>query len=228
MRAAGYCRVSSQEQTEGTSLKAQEDQIRAYAVMKGIEIVAVLVEAGVSGGKPLAARPEGERLAEMVRSGEVEAVIITKLDRGFRSASDCLNCVEAWERRHVSLHILNLGGTTIDTGLPAGKFFITVMAGAAELERNMIRERCNEGRKIRRAQGCRVGEVPFGYSLGADGRRLVENSEEQQALSLIWSLKARGSSLRVIADELNRRQLKAKKGGTWTYGQVQSVLRRAA
>lgn len=53
MKAAGYCRVSSQEQIEGTSLKAQEDQIRAYAAMKGLDLGAVLVDAGVSGGKPL-------------------------------------------------------------------------------------------------------------------------------------------------------------------------------
>ncbi len=51
MKAVGYCRVSSQEQIEGTSLKAQEDQIRAYAAMKGLDLGAVLVDAGVSGGK---------------------------------------------------------------------------------------------------------------------------------------------------------------------------------
>ena len=228
MKAIGYARVSSQEQVDGTSLKSQEDQIRAYAAMRGIDLAGVLVDAAVSGGKPLADRPAGGKVVAALMSGEVDSIIVCKLDRGFRSASDCLFNVEAWEKKGVSLHILNLGGQTIDTSTPTGKFFITIMAGAAELERNLIRERCNEGRKARKAEGKRIGQVPFGWTLSTDGKTLSENCEEQEALSLIYSLKAKGCSLREIADELNRRQFKAKKGGAWTYGQVQSVLRRAA
>jgi len=228
MKATGYCRVSSQEQVDGTSLQSQENQIRAYCAMKGIDLVAVLVDAGVSGGKPLAVRPEGSKLTSMVESGEVQAVVITKLDRGFRSASDCLNNVETWERRKVSLHILNLGGTTIDTSTPTGKFFITVMAGAAELERNMIRERCNEGRKIRKAQGFRIGEVPFGFSLAPDGKALVECEEEQEAIVLALDLRSKGYSASGIGAELNRRGIRTKKGSTWTHKQVIRLLKRAA
>lgn len=228
MKAIGYARVSSREQIEGTGLQAQEDQIRAYASMRGLELVDVTVDAGVSGGKPLSSRPEGSRLAKMVESGEVQAVIITKLDRGFRSASDCLINVEAWERKGVSLHILNLGGTTIDTSSPTGKFFITIMAGAAELERNLIKERCNEGRKARKLEGKRIGEVPFGWTLAEDGKTLVPESSEQEALELIHRLKTEGASLRTIANELNSQGFQAKKGGQWTHGQVQGILRRAA
>jgi DNA invertase Pin-like site-specific DNA recombinase len=228
MKAAGYCRVSSQEQVDGTSLKAQEGQIRAYAAMKGIEVLSVLVDAGISGGKPLALRPQGSRLTRMIQAGEVEAVIISKLDRGFRSASDCLFNVEAWEKQAISLHILNLGGTTIDTSTPTGKFFITVMAGAAELERNMIRERCNEGRKIRKAQGYRVGEIPFGFSLDADGKTLVKCGEEQEAITLAIELRSKGYSASGIAAELNRRGISTKKGSIWTHKQVIRLLKRAA
>jgi len=228
MKAAGYCRVSSQEQIDGTSLKSQCEQIRAYATMKGLELADVLIDAGVSGGKPLALRPEGAKLVNLVNAGKVQDVIITKLDRGFRSASDCLNNVEAWERQKVALHILNLGGTTIDTSTPTGKFFITVMAGAAELERNMIRERCNEGRKIRKAQGYRVGEVPFGFSLASDGKTLVKCGEEQEAIALALDLRSQGYSASGIAAELNRRGIQTEKGSKWTHKQVIRLLRRAA
>src|SRR5271157_5900630 len=228
MKATGYCRVSSQEQVDGTSLQSQENQIRTYSAMKGIDLVAVLVDAGVSGGKPLAERPEGSKLTSMVESGEVQGVVITKLDRGFRSASDCLNNVEAWERRTVSLHILNLGGQQIDTSTPMGKFFITVMAGAAELERNMIRERCSEGRKIRKAQGCRVGEIPYGFDLESDTNRLVENPQVQDAINLMVQRAGQGHSYRRIAKELNRGSIRTKKGANWTHRQVAAILRRAA
>jgi site-specific DNA recombinase len=231
MRAAGYCRVSSQDQIDGTSLKSQEDQIRGYCTIKGIELAAVLVDAAVSGGKPLALRPEGSRLHEMLEAGEVQSVIITKLDRGFRSASDCLNNVEAWEKRKVSLHILNLGGQTIDTSTPTGKFFITVMAGAAELERNMINERCNEGREAKRQQGCRIGEIPFGYDIDPsdpNGKRLIGVPSEQDAIAMIRDLKSSGHSMRRIAAQLNDNGIATKKGGVWSHKQVSSIVERVA
>lgn len=228
MKTVGYCRVSTQEQVEGTSLAAQAEQIRAYASMKGLELVDVLVDAGISGGKPLAIRPEGGKLVDLIDSGEVQAVIISKLDRGFRSASDCLNNVESWERRKVSLHILSLSGTTIDTSTPTGKFFIAIMAGAAELERNLIRERCNEGRKARRAEGKRLGTVPFGWNLGPDMKSLIHNPNEQEAIRLARCLNQAGHSLRSIARELTERGIAAKKNGSWTHRQVANLLRREA
>ncbi|MCA1962241.1 MAG: recombinase family protein [Desulfomonile sp.] len=227
MNAFGYCRVSSQDQLDGTSLTAQEEQIRAYAKLKGLEIGAMFVDGAVSGSVPLAKRPEGGKLVEALERGEACALVVTKLDRGFRSASDCLVNVEAWTAAGISLHILNLGGQTIDTSTPTGKFFITIMAGAAELERNMIRERCNEGRRARRAQGCRLGEVPFGFSLASDGKTLVESGEEQKAIRLSLRLKRQGHSAAAIARELNRRGIPTKKGAEWTHVQVTRLLKRA-
>ena len=76
--------------------------------MRNIELVAVLVDKGVSGSKPLAERPEGAKLIEAFDTGQAEAIIICKLDRGFRRASDCLFNVEKWQKRGISLRILNL------------------------------------------------------------------------------------------------------------------------
>ncbi|MFC1835945.1 recombinase family protein [Thermodesulfobacteriota bacterium] len=228
MKAIGYCRVSSQEQIEGTSLNYQKEQIETYAKLKKIEIIEIFIDAAISGGTPLAKRPEGNRALQALEEGRADSIIITKLDRGFRSASDCLFNVENWEEKGIGLHILNLGGQSIDTSTPTGKFFITVMAGAAELERNLIKERCNEGRKKRKAEGKRIGEVPFGYSLADDGKMLVENNIEQKALNIIWDLHGQGYTLREIARELNRREIASKKGKTWNHSSVHKILKRAA
>ena len=64
-----------------------------------------------------------------------------KLDRMFRNAGDCLATVEAWDRAGVALHVVDLGGNAIDTTSAAGRFMLVVLAGAAEMERNLIRER---------------------------------------------------------------------------------------
>ncbi|MGO9121170.1 MAG: recombinase family protein, partial [Desulfomonilaceae bacterium] len=72
MKAIGYCRVSSQEQVDGTSLKSQEEQIRAYCTMKGIDLAGVLVDAAVSGGKPLADRPAGGKVVAALMTGQAD------------------------------------------------------------------------------------------------------------------------------------------------------------
>lgn len=50
MKAISYRRVSAQEQIDGTSLRSQGEQARAYAALKGMDLIEVLTDAGVSGG----------------------------------------------------------------------------------------------------------------------------------------------------------------------------------
>lgn len=228
MRAYGYIRVSSVDQIKGTSLDEQKRQIEAYASLKAINLLGVIIDPAIKGEVPIHLRPQGRLLVEAIDNGSIDTVIICKLDRAFRSASDCLTMVEAWEKKNISLHILNISGQTVDTSSPMGKFFITMMAGAAELEKNLIKERCSNGREARKLEGKVIGGLPYGYTLDLDGKTLIENPVEQEALQLIHHLKDQERSLREIASELNARGYQAKKGGLWTYGQVQSVLRRAA
>lgn len=225
MRAGIYCRVSSTDQIEGTSLESQKEQLEAYVRMKGFELVETFVDRGVSGGIPLAERPEGSKLTAMIENKEIQVVVITKLDRGFRSTVDCLQTVQSWEKRGLSLHIVDMGGNSVDTTSPAGRFMLTVLVAAAEMERGRIRERCNEGRKQRKREGKRIGSIPYGYSLGPDQKKLIPIPEEQKALDLLRALRKGGHSLRAMAQELNRSGIPAKHGGRWTHGQVQSVLR---
>lgn len=228
MKAVGYCRVSSQEQVEGTSLGVQEEQIRAYATLKGIELVSIFTDPGVSGGKPIADRPEGAKLVDLVNSGEVQCVVVVKLDRAFRNTVDCLQTVTDWEKIGVALHIIDLGGNSIDTTSPAGRFMLTVLSAAAEMERGMINTRCNEGRRRRQQEGRRIGEVPYGYTLAPDGKTLVESIEEQRIIHMVRTLRSQGVTMRAIADKLNELGCPTKKGKPWSHRQVQSILERAA
>jgi len=223
MRAVGYCRVSSQDQIDGTSLKAQEEQILAYATLKGLELAAVLVDAAIStNGRPLLDRPEGSKISRMVERGEVQAVVVVKLDRAFRDVVDCLNNVDAWEPRGVALHIIDLGGNSIDTTSPAGRFMLTVLAAAAEMERGMINSRCQAGREARRAEGKRIGQVPFGFTLG-DDNKLIRSRREQYAIAHIRQAHSAGQSFAEIARYLNERQVPTKNGRTWARATVRNI-----
>ena len=91
MNAVGYARCSTQEQADsGLGITAQVDRIRAYAALKGLDHIDIIIDEGISGGKPLAGRDGGRRLLDAVRQHKADAVVMLKLDRMFRNATDCL------------------------------------------------------------------------------------------------------------------------------------------
>ena len=79
----------------------------------------------------------------------------------------------------------------------------------------------------KRANGERVGTVPFGYRLAADGNHLEADPAEQGTLSRIRELKTEGYTIRQIADELNRQGFTTRRGTAWRFQYVASALRVA-
>src|SRR5438132_14410555 len=97
--AVAYVRVSTTEQAQhGVSLDAQEERIRAYCKMAGLDMVAVIREEGVSGSKALATRPGGQEVMSLVQSGVAHHVVALKLDRLFRDVVDALTQTRAWDK----------------------------------------------------------------------------------------------------------------------------------
>jgi site-specific DNA recombinase len=133
-----YIVVSTSEQaTDGVSLEAQRAKIEACAAFRGITLVEV-VDAGVSAGKPMARRPGGARVLAALADGRANAVIACKLDRLFRNTADALTLTESWNKAGVALHLLEL---IVDTSTTMGRFFLSIIAAAAELERSMGADR---------------------------------------------------------------------------------------
>jgi DNA invertase Pin-like site-specific DNA recombinase len=223
MKAIGYARVSTEEQaTEGVSLAAQQERIRAYCTMRGLELTEVIVDAGVSAGKPLATRPGGKRLLEAIgkRSGP-RAVIAWKLDRLFRDVVDCLSNINAWDRRGVALHLIDLGGQALDTSSAMGRMFLTMMAAIAEFERNVIGERTSAALQHKARNGEFTGTAPFGYR--QEGRMVIRDDAEQAAIAYMLEMQQDGMTLRAIAEELNISKHKPR-GKRWHVNSVFRIL----
>jgi DNA invertase Pin-like site-specific DNA recombinase len=224
----GYVRVSTVEQRQsGLGIEAQRAALQNYAAMRGIVLVAILEDAGVSGSIGLADRPAGGQLAELLRRGKAGSVVALKLDRLFRNANDCLDTVERWGANGIALHVVDLGGNAIDTSSVNGKFMLTILAGVAEMERGLVRDRTAAALERKRARGEKTGgAVPFGFD--AQGGRLVVNAEEARTVAIIRGLRQSGASLRKIADKLNSDGVATKqRGRQWYAEQVSSALRNA-
>lgn len=208
MTTYAYVRVSTAEQVNnGESLDTQRRQAEGYAMMKGWEVPAVFVEAGVSGSVPLADRPEGAKLLSRLVLGDV--VITPKLDRMFRSASDALGTLEELKPKGIGLHMIDLGGDVCGSGI--SKLVFTILSAVAENERDRIRERIRDVKRNLASQGIyNGGRRPIGFDVGQEGR-LVPNTSEQEILARMLTMRAAGAGYREIARAVGKQPMTVKR-----------------
>lgn len=143
MKKYGYARVSTNKQ--------QHDSQIEYIYREGVLNEDIITDV-VSGSVPWKDRPNLRRLVRRMQHEDM--LIVAKLDRLGRNAIDVLNLIDYLNKRQISVRILNLG---IDTSGAGGKLFLHLLAGFAEFERNVIRERVIAGLDAARSRGKQLG-----------------------------------------------------------------------
>ena len=139
----GYARVS----TGGQSEAAQVRQLRAAGAGKVFREVA-------SGAKT--DRAQLRRLLAQLKAGDV--LMVTRLDRLARSTRDLLNTLGMITEKKAGFR--SLADAWADTTTAHGRLMVTVLAGLAEFERELIRARTGEGRARAKAIGQSLGRKP--------------------------------------------------------------------
>lgn len=163
MKGIIYIRVSSDEQVKGTSLEFQEETCRKYCKDKGIEVVKLFREEGES-AKDFKDKNRKQLLdaLEFCRKnkGKIDAFVVLKVDRFARNTED-----------HFGIRkiLLDYGATLHSVTEPIGnspteKFMETVLAGAAEFDNAIRRERAINGMASRIKQGIYPNRPPIGYT----------------------------------------------------------------
>jgi DNA invertase Pin-like site-specific DNA recombinase len=192
-RVVGYVRVSTTMQAErGVSLDAQEERLRAYASLYALELVALIRDEGQS-AKSLD-RPGLQRALTMLRKGEVDGLLVAKLDRLTRSVRDLGELVEDHFRKAALLSVAE----QIDTRSSAGRLVLNVLGSVSQWEREAIGERTSAALRHKQARGEYIGGTrPRGYYV-EDGR-LLTDAAEQQVLARARELRSSGLSLRRVA-----------------------------
>lgn len=220
MKLVGYIRVSSESQAENTSLVEQRKKIEAYCYAFGHELIQVFEEIG--SGKDAENRPQFQSALERVRT-EADGIVAIKLDRIARNTRDVLELVEdTLQPQNKALVLLDLN---VDTSTPTGRMILTVMAAVAQLERDVINERTQGGRKAKAANGgYAYGSPKFG-SQALEGL-LIVNEQEQQVIELIRRHHKSGKSTRAIATWLNQQGYRTKRGSEWQSAQITRILTR--
>jgi site-specific DNA recombinase len=214
----GYCRVSTDKQADkGVSLEAQNAKIQAMAVVQGAEVSEVITDAGES-AKSLE-RPGMARLLAMVDGGQVQTVIIAKLDRLTRSVKDLALLLERFQKKGVSLVSV---AESLDTGSAAGRLVLNIMVSVSQWEREAIGERTSTALQFKKASRRVYSAAPYGYERSGDA--LVPVDAEQAVIARIRLMSTNGCSLRRIAAVLNAEGIPTKQGRQWAAQTVSDVL----
>jgi site-specific DNA recombinase len=227
MKVVGVVRVSTEEQSkEGVSVDAQIAKIKAYCLLYELNLVDIIVDAGVS-AKSLN-RPGLTVALAMLKSKKADGMVVTKLDRLSRSVGDWDYLIANYFGERAGKQLFSVGDQ-IDTRTAAGRLVLNVLMSVAQWEREVIVERTTDAMEYKKSKGERVGAVPFGFDLAANGINLIPNEQEQQVITEINSLRASGHSLREIAVELTRQGIATKEGNaSWSHQAVAKILNRKA
>jgi DNA invertase Pin-like site-specific DNA recombinase len=188
-----YIRVSTREQAEeGHSIAAQRSKLSSYCNAMGWDNYKFYVDEGVS-AKDLN-RPELNRLISDVEKGNVNMILVYRLDRFTRKVIDL----------HKMLEVLNKHDCTFksatepyDTSSAMGRMFITLIAAIAQWETENLSERVKLALDEKVTSGERVGNIPFPFDLAEDETLVANPKRAQVTLKMIELLKSGMSSIRI-------------------------------
>src|SRR5258705_10796995 len=216
-----YLRVSTDKQADrGVSLDAQRAKLKAYAELYELELVEVIVDAGIS-AKTLD-RPGLQRALGMLKAGEAEALLVVKLDRLTRSVRDLGHLVERYFAPGKAA-LLSVG-EQIDTRSAGGRLVPNVLASVSQWEREAVGERTSAALQHKAAQGEYTGgDVPYGFRLSRDRQRLEPHAKEQVLIAEARRLRRKGLSLRAVARALSARGCRTRTGRSFAPVQVQRL-----
>lgn len=211
MRAAIYCRVSTEDQErEGTSLQSQLEGCRNKGYELGFDVPEELALLETCSGLTLD-RPKLAQLRQWVRDKEVDAVIAYTLDRLSRDPVHFIILQEELERAGVELILVT---EDIDSS-DLGKLVSYIRGYAAKLEVQKIRERTMRGKLSSAKEGKQPGGRPkYGYRL-VDGRHVIEPREAEVIRMVFDWLVRDGISLRAIQHKLIRMGIPTREGKSW-------------
>jgi site-specific DNA recombinase len=217
-----YVRVSRVGGREGESYitKAQQrDAIERWCGLQGYTVARWHEEEDRSGGDAL--RPKWNEALRRALDGEVDGVIVAKLDRFARSAVDGLKAVTSLEdagRTFVSV------AEKFDTADPYGRFTATVFFALAELELGRIKTGWKDARERAIARGTHIGPTPAGFSKSPEGR--LEPNEHAPAIRAAFELRAKGGSWSQIARLLTEAGVPTSRNSTrWSLKAAEKLTR---
>jgi len=224
-RCAIYTRKSVEEGLEQAfnTLDAQREACEAYITSQKANGWICLQEhfddGGFSGGNT--SRPALKCLMAECRAGNIDVVLVYKIDRLSRSICDFAELTKFFDQNNVSFCSVT---QQIDTSTSSGRMMLNILVTFAQYEREIIAERIRDKFAASKKKGMWMGgAVPLGYRV--ENRKLLVVPEEAEVVKRIYSRFLTTQSPKRVAQELNSYGLTTKTGKPWSKGNLYHILR---
>src|ERR1039457_3652118 len=190
LRCAIYTRKSTEEglDQEFNSLDAQREAAEAFIRSQRREGWVALPEFYDDGGFTGANmdRPALGRLLADAEAGELDCVVVYKVDRLSRSLLDFARLMEVFDRRKVTFVSVT---QQLNSYSPMGRLTLNVLLSFAQFEREIIGERTRDKQSAARRKGKWIGGYPMlGYDADVNTKRLLVNPVEAEQVRGIFTL----------------------------------------
>ena len=221
----GYIRVSTETQAEkGGGLEVQRQAIEKYAADNNIVVVEIFSDAGISGTTEN--RPALDRLLlETITEGDT--IIVHNTSRLWRDIFAQATIMKSVMNAKARIHSIDDPDFDVYKYMTdPNNFMISGMMGMLDQwERMTIARKLARGRTTKALNGDKpAGMCPFGYQYTEDKKHVVINPEEGKIVKLMFTEAQKGRSLQQIADTLNAKGYKSRRGNDWVRGSVGAIL----
>jgi site-specific DNA recombinase len=232
LRCAVYTRKSTEEglEQEFNSLHAQREACEAYIKSQQHEGWRLVRDhyddGGYSGGSM--DRPALTRLLDVIKEGQVDVVMVYKVDRLTRSLADFARMVELFDKSGVSFVSVT---QQFNTTTSMGRLTLNVLLSFAQFEREVTGERIRDKIAASKKKGLWMGgPVPLGYEVR--DKRLIINPQEAATVRALFNLYRERGTVRRLKEAVERRGLTTKRRGDasgkpFTRGHLYQILGNA-
>ena len=234
INCAIYTRKSTEHglDMEFNSLQNQEESCKAYILSQafnGWEYTKTYSDGGISGGTM--ERPGLQALLNDIRAGNIQVVVVYKVDRLSRSIIDFHKMMQEFDKYECNFVSIT---QSFDTSNSMGKLTLNMLLSFAQFEREVSAERVRDKIAASKAKGLWMGGTPpLGYDVNE--RQLSVNEREAALVRLIFQKYIETENMFAVAEHLNEQGFCTKKwvakrskrghgGGQFYKSNVQRIL----
>lgn len=220
MNIAAYCRVSTDKEDQLNSLETQKEFFLEYTKRTGDNLIKLYADEGISGTK-IKNRKEFQRMLADAEKGLFDMVVVKDISRFARNTVDLLQSVRKLKALGIETQFLTANMTSMGNS----EFVLTIFGALAQEESANTSKRIKFGKKMNAEKG-RVPNIVYGYdkTIG-DYFNLSINEEEAKIIRQMYKwYTEEGFGGAKIANMLNERGVKTKRGNNWSQNSVCRIL----